>query len=100
MIDYAQFSPKFLENRQIGDFQAKSGAFWGFLAQKSPKKKYVSKCLKLPNSSRNAIKNFCPYVTRARADLRARGARKNAQKHSAQCLFLPFWQILGISHSH
>ena len=35
-------------DRQIGDF----------LAQKSPKKKYVSNGLKLPNSSRNAIKKI------------------------------------------
>ena len=58
-------------DRQIGDLLAQNR-----------QKKYVSKCLKLPNSSRNAIKIFCPYVTRA---------RKNAQKYCAQCLFLPFF---------
>ena len=53
-------------DRQIGDFWAKN----------RQKKKYGSKCLELPNSSRNAIKFFCLSVTRARAIARARAARE------------------------
>ena len=58
---------------EIGDFKPKiilataRSPNWRFLAQKTPKKKYGSKCLELSNSSRNAIKNFCLNVTRARA---------------------------------
>ena len=52
------FPPEIAKNiwrppdRQIGDL---AGAKYH---QKSPKKKYGSKCLKLPNSARNAIKIF------------------------------------------
>ena len=49
--------------------------------RKWAKNKYVSKCLELSNSSRNAIKNFCLNVTRARARTyaRARRAKKCAR---------------------
>ena len=49
---------------QIGNFKPKiilataRSPNWRFLAQKTPKKKYGSKCLELSNSSRNAIKKF------------------------------------------
>ena len=49
-------------------------------AENFPKKKYGSKCLELSNSSRNAIKNFCLNVTRARADVRARAAREKMRE--------------------
>ena len=46
-------------------------------AENFSKNKYGSKCLELPNSSRNAIKNVCLNVTRAR------GAQKNVRGHDA-----------------
>ena len=69
--------------RQFGNLAPLAGARspnWRFLAQKSPKKKYSSKCLKLSNSSRNGIKNFCLTGPRAPADARARVGRENLRK--------------------
>ena len=81
--------------RQFGNLAPLAGARspnWRFLAQKSPKKKYVSKCLKLPNSSRNAIKFFWLYVTWACAarEKMCEGIVHNVYSY----LFCGFWVFL------
>ena len=71
-INWQYWRPIFdfrLPNRHIGGFWLKKSPKWRFLGQKSPKKKYASKCLKLPNSSRNAIKIFECGIVRKCAEL-------------------------------
>ena len=70
LLQITQFPPEIAKNiwrppdRQIGDL---AGAKYH---QKSPKKKYGSKCLKLPNSARNAkIAKNCQKTPKARSRL-------------------------------
>ena len=46
-------------------------------AENFPKNKYGSKCLQLPNSARNAKKNFCTRAAREYCQVPARAARKS-----------------------
>ena len=68
---------------------------WRFLAQKTPKKKYGSKCLELSNSSRNQIKFFDLTVRLHSADVRTAQCGQDIQfdvRNNRYVLVL--WRIL------
>ena len=68
-INWQYYKPIFdfrLQNCHFGVFWPQKALNWRFLGQKSPKKKYGSKCLELSNSARNAkIAKNCQKAPKA-----------------------------------